>query len=182
MTEVVGATHEFHDADYVRNWAEWFMPTAPILEQFKLVLEQLSRLGAETKHVVELGIGPGHMAPYILKREAEIPYEGAEFSNLMFGVARATIGELMERVTLRFTNLLDNSWPSTPSRQPGAIISTWAASKRLQTSMRDASGRCLPAGSWSMGLHQDGGHKPRVQSGSFSHHSAFRVPAGGVVR
>jgi len=150
MTEVVGAIHEFHDADYVRDWAERFVPTAPRLELFSLVLEQISRLGAETKHVVEPGIGPGYMARYILEREAEITYEGAHFSNLMFDVARATIGELMERVTLTSANLLDNSWPSTLSRQPGAIISTWALHDLGgQQAVVDVYARCfeaLPAG------------------------------------
>ena len=44
----------------------------------------------------------------------------------MFDAARATIGDLMARVTLTSADLLDYSWPSKLGRQPDAIISTWA--------------------------------------------------------
>jgi SAM-dependent methyltransferase len=126
MNEVVGATHEFHDAAYVRDWAERFVPTAPRLELFDLVLEQILKSGAANRHVVELGIGPGYMARHILERDETITYEGVDFSDAMFDIATATIGDLMARVILTSAGLLDNSWPSKLSRQPVAIISTWA--------------------------------------------------------
>jgi SAM-dependent methyltransferase len=146
MTDVVGAVHEFHDPDYVRDWAERFVPTAPRLELFDLVLAQISKPGVVPRHIVELGIGPGYMARYILEREAEISYEGVDFSDVMFDVARVTIGELMERVTLTSADLLDNSWPSTLSRQPGAIISTWALHDLgSQQAVADVYARCFEA-------------------------------------
>lgn len=122
----VGAEHEFHDTGFVREWAKRFVPTAPRLQLFKLILEQITMPTVPSKHVVELGIGPGYMARYILERNDEITYEGVDFSDAMFDIAKGTIGDLMPRVRLTSANLLDNSWPSNLSQQPGAMISTWA--------------------------------------------------------
>ncbi len=151
MNDVVGAKHEFHDTDYVRDWAERFVPTAPRLELFGLVLDQISKPGAAAAHVVELGIGPGYMARYILERDDAVSYEGVDFSDVMFDVARATIGDLMARVTLTSADLLDNSWPSRLSRPPDAIISTWALHDLGgQQAVADVYARCfetlLPGG------------------------------------
>ena len=51
MAGYVGAEHAFHDAEYVRGWAERFAPTAPRVELFDLVLEQIARLDPPAKHV-----------------------------------------------------------------------------------------------------------------------------------
>ena len=150
MSNAVGAVHEFHDAEYVRDWARRFVPTAPRLELFGLVLEQISKPGGAAMHVVELGIGPGYMARYILERDDAITYEGVDFSEAMFDIARATIGDLMTRVTLTSADFLDNSWPSRLGRQPEAIVSTWALHDLgSQQGVADVYGRCfetLPPG------------------------------------
>jgi alkanesulfonate monooxygenase SsuD/methylene tetrahydromethanopterin reductase-like flavin-dependent oxidoreductase (luciferase family) len=73
-----------------------------------------------------LGIGPGYMARHILERNGAVTYEGVDFSDEMFDIARATLGDLMGRVTLTKADFLDAAWPSKLSRQPGAMISTWA--------------------------------------------------------
>ena len=126
MNGYVGAEHKFHDADFVRDWANRFVPTTPRLQLFDLILEQITRPTVPLKHVVELGIGPGYMARHILERNDEVTYEGVDFSDAMFDIARDTIGHLMARVTLTSADFLDNSWPSRLSQQPGAMISTWA--------------------------------------------------------
>lgn len=126
MPNYVGAEHEFHDADFVRGWAKRFVPTAPRLRLFDLILEQIAKPGVPGAHVVELGIGPGYMARHILERNGAVTYEGVDFSDEMFDIARATLGDLMGRVTLTKADFLDAAWPSKLSRQPGAMISTWA--------------------------------------------------------
>ncbi len=126
MSGYVGAKHEFHDAEYVRDWAKRFAPTAPRVQLFDLVLQQISKSQGAAKHVVELGIGPGYMARHILERNREVSYEGVDFSAAMFAIVRETIGDLMTRVALTTADLFDNSWPSKLSQRPGAIISTWA--------------------------------------------------------
>ena len=80
MNNFVGAQHEFHDAAFVQGWADRFVPTAPRLALFNLILERISRPDLPNPHVLELGLGPGYMARHILERNASITYEGLDFS------------------------------------------------------------------------------------------------------
>ena len=66
------------------------------------------------------------MARHILERDPAMSYEGVDFSDAFFNVARETLGVLSPRVTLTKADLMDQHWPATLSRNPGAIISTWA--------------------------------------------------------
>lgn len=126
MAGFIGAEHQFHDPEFVRDWALRFAPTPPRLELFGLILAKLAEPGLPVPHIVELGIGPGYMARHILERTEAISYEGVDFSDAMFGIARKTIGDLMGRVTLTSADLLDPDWTERLATQPGAIISTWA--------------------------------------------------------
>jgi len=150
MAGFVGAQHEFHDAAFVRGWADRFVPTAPRLQLFDLILAQIRRPGVPNPHVVELGIGPGYMARHILQRDATITYEGLDFSEVFFEIARETVGDMLPRVTLTRADLMDQSWPNRLSKTPGAIISTWALHDLGgQQPIADVYARCyetLPAG------------------------------------
>ena len=59
MSEVVGATHQFHDAEYAEDWSQRFTPTPERLHLFETILQQLQSAIPADGHVVELGIGPG---------------------------------------------------------------------------------------------------------------------------
>ena len=48
--------------------------TAPRLQLFDLILEQITKPTVPQKHIVKLGIGPGYMARHILERNNEITY------------------------------------------------------------------------------------------------------------
>jgi ubiquinone/menaquinone biosynthesis C-methylase UbiE len=126
MSDHVGAQHEFHDATFVQNWSDRFVPTPSRIALFDLVLEQISKRELPNAHVLELGLGPGYMARHILERDASLSYEGLDFSEVFFEVAKKTIGAFMPRVTLTKANLMEQTWPKMISRQPAAIISTWA--------------------------------------------------------
>jgi SAM-dependent methyltransferase len=126
MPGFVGAQHEFHDAAFVRGWADRFVPTPPRLALFDLILEQVVAAAGPDAHILELGLGPGYMARHILSRNDRVRYEGLDFSEVFFEVAKGTIGDAMGRVTLTKADLMDQTWPSALSRQPQAIISTWA--------------------------------------------------------
>jgi SAM-dependent methyltransferase len=149
MSGFVGAQHEFHDAAFVQGWADRFAPTPPRLALFDLILDRISAL--PNPHVLELGLGPGYMARHILERNPVITFEGLDFSEVFFDVARKTIADLMPRVTLTKADLMDQSWPRLLSRQPDAIISTWALHDLgSQQAIADVYARCqevLPAGS-----------------------------------
>ena len=68
MNGYVRAEHEFHDAEFARD------PTAPRLQLFDLILEQITKPTVPQKHIEKLGIGPGYMARHILERNNEITY------------------------------------------------------------------------------------------------------------
>jgi SAM-dependent methyltransferase len=153
MAETVGATHDFHDPGYVRDWASRFVPTAPRLQLFELIFEKITEGVLPSVHVVELGIGPGYMARFILERargERTITYEGIDFSSAMFDIARETLGDLVAQVTLTTADLLDPSWVARLTRMPGAIISTWAlhdlGSEQAIGSVYEIAYRTLPKG------------------------------------
>jgi SAM-dependent methyltransferase len=126
MTGFVGAQHEFHDADFVQEWADRFVPSPPRLALFDMILDQIQRLGIPDANVVELGLGPGYMARHILERNKTLHYEGLDFSDVFFEVAKRTLGDMAARVTFTKADLMDQSWPSHLACRPDAIISTWA--------------------------------------------------------
>ena len=126
MNGFVGAQHEFHDAALVQGWADRFVPTPRRIALFDLILEHVSASGLPSAHVVELGLGPGYMARHLLERSPTISYEGLDFSEVFFDVARKTIGSYMPRTKLTKADLMDQAWPRSLSQQPCAIISTWA--------------------------------------------------------
>ncbi len=150
MGGYVGAEHEFHDAEFVRGWANRFVPTEPRIQLFDMILDQIAQPGVPNTHVVELGIGPGYMARHILERNGKISYEGVDFSEVFFEIAKETVGDLMHRVTLTTADLMDQSWPQSLTRTPGAIISTWALHDLgSQQAVADVYARCyetLPEG------------------------------------
>jgi SAM-dependent methyltransferase len=150
MTGYVGAQHEFHDAAFVQGWADRFVPTPPRLALFDLILRNIASPDLPNPHIVELGLGPGYMARYILERNQYFSYEGVDFSEVFFDVAKKTIDEYMPRVRLTKADLTEQSWPKSLSRQPGAIISTWALHDLgSQKAIADVYARCyevLPAG------------------------------------
>ena len=84
MSGYVGAEHEFHDAEYVRSWANQFVPTESRIQLFDMILNQIAQPGVPNTHVVELGIGPGYLARHILERNEMISYEGVDFSKVFF--------------------------------------------------------------------------------------------------
>jgi SAM-dependent methyltransferase len=146
----VGAQHEFHDAVFVQGWSDRFVPTPPRIALFDLILDRISVSNLPSTHVVEPGLGPGYMARHILERNHVISYEGLDFSEVFFEIARKTIADFMPRVTLTKADLMDQTWPRSLSRQPGAVISTWALHDLGgQQAVADVYARCyevLPTG------------------------------------
>ncbi len=116
MAGFVGARHEFHDAAFVKGWADRFVPTPPRLALFDLILKTISAPGLPNHHVVELGLGPGYMARHILERNDTVTYEGLDFSEVFFDVARTTLGDYLPRVTLTKADLANPRWPLALSK------------------------------------------------------------------
>lgn len=126
MSEVIGATHQFHEADYAENWAQRFTPTPERLHLFETILQELQRVVPEEGHVVELGIGPAYLAEYVLTRLPHISYEGVDFSQPMLTQAATRLARFGGRVHLQQADLLQDNWSAELAHTPAAIVSTWA--------------------------------------------------------
>ena len=126
MSEIVGATHQFHDADNAVEWAHRFIPTPERLHLFETILQQLQSAVPADGHVVELGIGPAYLAEYLLARLPSISYQGIDFSLPMLGQAASRLARFGGRLHLQQSDLLNDRWGADLSRPPAAIVSTWA--------------------------------------------------------
>lgn len=122
----IGAQHEFHDPAYTQEWADRFVPTPPRQALFDTIVEQLTSHALPNSHIVELGIGPGYLALEILRRIPHVTYEGVDFSEAMFGIARLRLADFGERIVYTQADLTDDGWAAHLSQTPGAIVSTWA--------------------------------------------------------
>jgi SAM-dependent methyltransferase len=126
MNEVIGAHHEFHDAEFVAGWADRFAPTPKRVELFNLMLSELqSRIPADGC-LVELGIGPGYLADHLLSLMPGIQYYGVDFSGPMLDIARQRLAPHLARVTFIQADLVKDKWWSDIPAPVNAIVSTWA--------------------------------------------------------
>ncbi len=122
----VGAEHEFHDKEFVRGWADRFVPTPERVQLFDTIIESLASHFKAATHVVELGIGPAYLAKRILEKLPNVTYEGIDFSEPMLDIAAERLTAYGSRVTFTQADLIGEDWGSKVKRPAGAIVSTWA--------------------------------------------------------
>jgi len=122
----IEALHEFHDMEFSQGWAERFTPTPDRLALFETILQRIREIGEENCHVLELGIGPGYLADYLLSRLPNISYEGLDFSNAMLEIAKKRLVKYEGRVVYTQADLTKESWTDKVSQLPKAVVSTWA--------------------------------------------------------
>lgn len=126
MNEVIGARHEFHDAEFVATWAERFVPTPERLELFNVILAELESRVAANGCVVELGIGPGYLADHLLRMMPAIKYYGVDFSRPMIDIARKRLRCHSARLAYIQADLVKDKWWTEIPGPVNAIVSTWA--------------------------------------------------------
>jgi SAM-dependent methyltransferase len=126
VAEIVGKLHQFHDRDYAEGWSQRFTPTPERLKLFDTIIDRLAEAVLPSRHVVELGVGPGYLAERLLARFPDITYEGVDFSEPMLELARRRLSAHAERVKLTQADLLGTDWTLKLSRPVGACVSTWA--------------------------------------------------------
>src|SRR4029077_4892782 len=94
--------------------------------------------------------GQNGLAPCGNVWNQRITYEGLDFSEVFFDIAKETVGYMLHRVTLTKADLMNPTWPNSLSRQPDAIISTWAlhdlGSQQAVADVYERSYETLPAG------------------------------------
>ena len=122
----IEALHEFHDADFSKEWAEKFKPTSPRIRLFETMLNQIGKVDAKEISILELGIGPGFLAGYLLDRLARISYEGLDFSQPMLDIARERTAKHEKRIQFTLGDLINEDWSKKIKKRPHVIVSTWA--------------------------------------------------------
>ncbi len=126
VRQFVGATHQFHDAEYVQGWAKRFEPTPDRRKLFNLILAELQTNVPTQARVVELGIGPGYLAAHLLAAMPDIRYCGIDFSRPMLGLAVKRLRAYAPRVTYLHADLVKTPWWADVERPTHAVVSTWA--------------------------------------------------------
>ena len=126
MTPLVGADHEFHDREYAAGWAARFEPTSDRLALFDLMLSELRSRIPPGGRIVELGIGPGYLAAYLLGAMPAIRYQGIDFSPAMLDIAARRLRTHADRVAFTQADLLADPWWQDSAGSVDAVVSTWA--------------------------------------------------------
>ena len=146
-TDFVGAEHEFHSKEFALGWAERFLPTPERTRLFRLIFTQLNDAIPRNGNIVELGMGPGYLADYLLKRMPDVSYCGVDFSAPMLEIAQKRLQGHFPRITHIQADLVKEAWGEMISEPVHAIVSTWAlhdlgSPKNIKT-VYDSSYRAL---------------------------------------
>ena len=125
-TDFVGAEHEFHSKEFAIGWAERFVPTPERLRLFELIFSQLTEVIPNDGRIIELGMGPGYLASYLLERMSNVSYCGIDFSLPMLEIAQERLQRFSSRVTYMQADLVGEAWEERVTKPVHAIVSTWA--------------------------------------------------------
>jgi cyclopropane fatty-acyl-phospholipid synthase-like methyltransferase len=125
-TDFVGAQHEFHSKAFALGWADRFVPTPERMRLFGLIFSQLNDAITPDGNIIELGLGPGYLAQYLLDRMPDVSYCGIDFSLPMIEIAQQRLHEYSSRVTYTQADLVKEAWEKNISNPAHAIVSTWA--------------------------------------------------------
>ncbi len=126
MSEVIGAKHEFHDQSFVAEWAERFVPTPERIQLFEVISAELKALIPAAGRIVELGVGPGYLADYLLRAMSGIQYCAVDFSAPMLHIAGRRLKPHSGRVSYVQADLLEADWWADLPGPVDAVVSTWA--------------------------------------------------------
>ena len=122
----VGADHEFHDREYVQGWADRFTATPGRLQLFEEMAAALVGRTRSQGRIVELGLGPGFLAEFLLERFPEVDYVGLDFSAPMIEIARRRLSAHDSRMSYVQADLVREDWAAKIPGSTDAIVSTWA--------------------------------------------------------
>ena len=121
----VGAQHEFHNTQFVRDWADRFVPSSERLQLFDTIIDSIANHSQAAAHIVELGIGPAYLAERILEKLPKVTYEGIDFSKPMLDIAAERLAPYASRVTFTQADLVEEDWGAKVMHPVGVIVSTW---------------------------------------------------------
>jgi len=120
----IEALHEFHDKTFSEQWANKFTPTKDRLDLFETMMKNIKN--EKEIFILELGIGPGFLAYYLLSNLNQIQYEGLDFSSSMLNIAKERTKEFKNRISFLKADLVNEVWTKKIKQQPDIVVSTWA--------------------------------------------------------
>ena len=119
--------HRFHDAEWVRNYADTVNERRPErLEVFTHVASLLMDGVDDAPTVVELASGPGMLAGVLLATIPGLSYIGIDYSAPFIEVARKKLISFNGRVHLHKADLNEDDWPSLLPSPIHAVVSNMA--------------------------------------------------------
>ena len=111
MSEDVPSPIDLRDFDDAREWERTALSKRPSRPDFfDLYAEQISTHARPVATVLELGSGPGFLAKHLLGKLPEISYTALDFSGAMNELARARLGEAVNRVRFVERSFRDDRW------------------------------------------------------------------------
>lgn len=122
----IEALHNFHEKKFSEEWSNKFKPTVDRLSLFQMILETIDLRKDQALNILELGIGPGYLAEYILSRCENVIYEGLDFSEAMLDIAKRRLNTTKNKLIFTKADLTDEVWKFKIKSEPQHIISTWA--------------------------------------------------------
>lgn len=128
----IEALHDFHDTDFSQGWADRFEPTPERLRLFQTILQHINDLEAEDLSILELGIGPGYLADFLLENLPNITYEGLDFSAAMLDIASKRTAKYSQGIHFTQADLVRDNWTTQLKKAPNIIVSTWALHDLLE--------------------------------------------------
>jgi len=122
----IEALHDFHDATFSQGWADRFEPTSERVRLFSTMLEVIKTQSQSIEPILELGIGPGYLAKYLLEQLPQVQYEGLDYSQAMLNIAIQRTSDYQDRIQFTQADLVKEDWTKKVKRVPQVIVSTWA--------------------------------------------------------
>ena len=122
----IEALHDFHDLRFSKGWADKFTPTKDRMDLFETMKSYIQKEYHSSAHILELGIGPGFLANYLLEKLPAITYEGLDYSEAMIDIASKRNKEYQDRIEYKKSDLTSLTWSKDVKIRPDVIVSTWA--------------------------------------------------------
>jgi len=121
----IEALHDFKNTEYAQQWAQQFTPTPERMRLFQTIAQNLPDGSSKDITVLELGVGPGFLADYLLSAKTISQYGALDFAPAMLELSRQRTIE--HQVDLHFiqADLINESWKPKIPFTPQAVVSTW---------------------------------------------------------
>lgn len=122
----IEALHEFHNMDFAKEWADKFTPTPERIDLFETMLNSINQINENHIHILELGIGPGFLAEFLLSNLENATYQGLDYSIPMLKIAERRLTVFKDRICFTQADLTNPNWIDGMADSPRIVVSTWA--------------------------------------------------------